>query len=129
MLIDNSLQEYLSKPLKQNQLVQTILKCAAMSGSLIAPKDQHIPARSTKGKSNQLQPESQQVTATPSSKSILLPAQQQQQQQHQLHHEQRPSLEMRSATAVAPVGMDSPCIVTTDQEDPLERLMLRAHSS
>ena len=38
--IQASMDEYLSKPLKQNQLIQTIVKCATLGGALAAQGDQ-----------------------------------------------------------------------------------------
>ncbi|RDW77333.1 two-component osmosensing histidine kinase BOS1p [Coleophoma cylindrospora] len=111
--IQAQMDEYLSKPLKQNHLIQTILKCATLGGALLekgrdvrtSPKDDK-PARLTNGGIS--------PATSPGSK------------------DSRPSLETRAITTTGPIthgSVESPTIVTAEQEDPLARLLMRAHST
>ncbi|EHL03391.1 putative Hybrid signal transduction histidine kinase J [Glarea lozoyensis 74030] len=106
--IQAQMDEYLSKPLKQNHLIQTILKCATLGGALLekgreirqSPNGEHPQALNTNGG----------VSPTPSSDSHL-----------------RPPLEPRAFTTSGPViagSVESPAIVTEDQEDPLARFIM-----
>src|ERR1700742_2651721 len=45
--IQAQMDEYLSKPLKQNQLIQTILRCATLGGALLEQQHNAIQNRST----------------------------------------------------------------------------------
>ncbi|KAF2093486.1 two-component osmosensing histidine kinase [Rhizodiscina lignyota] len=45
--IQAQMDEYLSKPLKQNQLIQTIVKCATLGGALAAQNDQRTSLASS----------------------------------------------------------------------------------
>lgn len=136
-------QEYLSKPLKQNQLIQTILKCATLGGALqndqritsvggdnLEERDVFHTPQSTptpkKGASSQVTPSKGTPSRTP----------------------RRPHLEIRGFTESAQAGMESPSLLAADQSDPVERvsdvltdlsldtdtntiqqLLLRSHSS
>jgi osomolarity two-component system sensor histidine kinase NIK1 len=101
------MDEYLSKPLKQNHLIQTILKCATLGGALLekgreirsSPNGEHPQALITNGVGS----------PTPSSLDSHL----------------RPPLEPRAFTTSGPViagSLESPAIMATDQEDPLARV-------
>ncbi|KAI9779080.1 MAG: histidine kinase osmosensor [Geoglossum umbratile] len=103
--IQAQMDEYLSKPLKQNQLIQTILKCATLGGALLergrevrtSPADE--PAPSPTGASGS------------GSRSSA-----------------RPSLDARAITTTGPVNhgsAESPALVTADQPDPMERVSVR----
>ncbi|KAH6671403.1 two-component histidine kinase [Halenospora varia] len=111
--IQAQMDEYLSKPLKQNHLIQTILKCATLGGALLekgrevrsSPKEEHPAALGVNG------------TPSPNLPSSGSP---------------RPPLEPRAITTTGPIthgSLESPAIVTADSEDPLARLLMRAHSS
>lgn len=129
--IQAQMDEYLSKPLKQNHLIQTILKCATLGGALLekgrdirtsAKEDSPVAA----GSNGALAP------AAVAGDSTL-----------------RPPLEPRAYTTTGPINhgsLESPAIVTADSEDPLARvsqfithegfsmltllqLLMRAHSS
>ena len=105
--IQAQMDEYLSKPLKQNHLIQTILKCATLGGALLekgrdvrsSPKDENPkPITAANG------------TLTPSagSSSSL-----------------RPPIEPRAFTTTGPIthgSLESPATVTADQEDPLAKV-------
>ncbi|PQE20042.1 two-component osmosensing histidine-kinase protein [Rutstroemia sp. NJR-2017a BVV2] len=104
--IQAQMDEYLSKPLKQNHLIQTILKCATLGGALLE-----------KGRERQNHEES------PNSKNGT-------QTQHagssptQTHL--RPPIEPRAYTTTGPIShgsLESPSVVTSEVEDPLSRLM------
>ncbi len=103
------MDEYLSKPLKQNHLIQTILKCATLGGALLekgrdtrpSAKDETPSSKLTNGK----------VTASPSSTGTL-----------------RPPVEPRAYTTTGPINhgsLESPAIVTADQDDPLAKVTSR----
>jgi osomolarity two-component system sensor histidine kinase NIK1 len=87
--IQAQMDEYLSKPLKQNQLIQTILKCSALGGALL--EQGHVPGV-----------DGQEGSATLSPSSLN-------------HTLRRPGLDVRSSTEIGPA---SPSIVAADQADP-----------
>jgi osomolarity two-component system sensor histidine kinase NIK1 len=101
------MDEYLSKPLKHNHLIQTILKCATLGGQLLekgrdtrtSPKEEGPPLAANKA------PVSTVATvATPNA---------------------RPGLESRAYTTTGPINhgsLESPAIVAADQDDPLARV-------
>lgn len=105
--IQAQMDEYLSKPLKQNHLIQTILKCATLGGALLekgrdvrsSPKDESPkPAAAANGT----------LSPSASSGSSL-----------------RPPIEPRAFTTSGPIShgsLESPAIVTADAEDPLARV-------
>lgn len=104
--IQAQMDEYLSKPLKQNHLIQTILKCATLGGALLekgrevrsSPKEEHPAALGVNG------------TPSPNLPSSGSP---------------RPPLEPRAITTTGPIthgSLESPAIVTADSEDPLARV-------
>ncbi len=101
--IDTS-QEYLSKPLKQNQLIQTILKCATIGNALLERNNQHMAVISSEldHASKNAHPAGE---SSESGGGAL----------------QRPTLEVRALTQSGHQG-DSPQIVTSDQADPFERV-------
>lgn len=90
------MDEYLSKPLQQNHLIQTILKCATLGGALLEKNRERELARQAEQKNSG--------------------------KQNGQNH-MRPSLEGRSITSNEPMmgNMDSPSIVSTNQDDPLHR--------
>jgi len=104
--IQAQMDEYLSKPLKQNQLIQTILKCATLGGALL----EHSHVTPTDGGDDRGIPH----TPTKDLNGIPLNG-----------ISRRPPLEFRANTEVGLGG--SPSIVTADQADPLS-LLLRSHS-
>jgi len=91
------MDDYLSKPLRQNQLIQTILRCATLGGGNHMPRD-HLPNLQLPGSES--------------------PA-----------NSKRPQLETRGYTERG--GADSPRLLAVDQTDnnSVERLLLRSHSS
>jgi len=103
--IQAQMDEYLSKPLKQNHLIQTILKCATLGGALLekgrdvrtSPKDE-AKTPTTNGS----------VTPTQANSSLL-----------------RPPLEPRAFTTTGPIShgsIESPAIMGSDSDDPLARV-------
>jgi len=94
--IQAQMDEYLSKPLKPTQLVQTILKCATLGGALLdRSKDSRgITVDNVAG--------SNTGTATSSTNSSM-----------------RPEMAVRGYTEVS---LESPSIFTADQGDPLSRV-------
>ncbi|KZF22105.1 HAMP domain protein [Xylona heveae TC161] len=101
--IQAQMDEYLSKPLKQNQLIQTILKCASLGGGL---------AVNERGRAEGEIAEAAETDAPGK------PA--------------RPALENRAFTTTGPIthgSAASPGPQAAEQGDPLERLLLRSHSS
>ncbi|KAI5861801.1 hypothetical protein GGS23DRAFT_606048 [Durotheca rogersii] len=95
--IQAQMDEYLSKPLQQNHLIQTILKCATLGGALLEKnRERELARQAEQSNSNGQQ-----------NGSALL----------------RPNLEGRSITsneALVGGGIDSPSIVS-NQDDPLQR--------
>ncbi|KAL8638730.1 MAG: hypothetical protein Q9228_004146 [Teloschistes exilis] len=107
--IDAQMDEYLTKPLKQNVMMQTILKCATLGGKLLASgKETRISAAT--GTDENTPPSS----STSSSSTPAKPAK---------SNPKRPGLEQRAITSFgdAEAQTESPAIVTADQQDPLER--------
>ena len=134
--IQAQMDEYLSKPLKQNHLIQTILKCATLGGHLLekgrdartSPNDE-VP--SSLPTASSLTTAAAATTPAAAASSFL-----------------RPPLEPRAFTTTGPINhgsLESPVVVAGDQEDPLARvgatsplqvamltnfqLLMRAHSS
>ncbi|KAL8879801.1 MAG: hypothetical protein Q9198_002661 [Flavoplaca austrocitrina] len=122
------MDEYLTKPLKQNVMMQTILKCATLGGKLLASgKEARLSVSDVEN--------SPPSSSTSSGSTLAKPA------------IKRPPLEHRSITSVdnTVTSSESPSIVTADQQDPLERvsrgsgrgrgmanerqILIRAHSS
>lgn len=101
--IQAQMDEYLSKPLKQNQMMQTILKCATLGGKLLERGTE------TRLSAKDEPPEPNKNSGTHSGPGPGMT---------------RPQLENRAVTAVAATdgSCDSPTLLSTDQQDPLERV-------
>ena len=106
------MDEYLSKPLKQNHLIQTILKCATLGGALLekgrdvrsSAKDES-PKPAAAAANGTLSPAVAEAAASGSNL--------------------RPPIEPRAFTTTEPINhgsLESPAIVTADAEDPLARV-------
>ncbi|KAF2471085.1 uncharacterized protein BDR25DRAFT_30318 [Lindgomyces ingoldianus] len=107
------MDDYLSKPLRQNQLIQTILRCATLGGILSDhANEQRHSIEHIQTPDIQLSPDS--PTLTPKSMSK--------------YPSQRPQLEARGFTERGTTA-ESPSLLAADQSDPVERLLLRSHSS
>lgn len=99
------MDEYLSKPLKQNHLIQTILKCATLGGALL---EKGRDVRQSPNDESRLPPNGTPVASPSNSKEAP-----------------RPAIEPRAFTTTGPIShgsLESPTIVTADQEDPLARV-------
>lgn len=92
--ISAQMDEYLSKPLKPNQLIQTILKCATLGGALLE--------RKTDGWHEHT---GEQFADGTSDTARLAP--------------KRPAMMDRGYTEVGPSGLESPALLTADQADPM----------
>jgi osomolarity two-component system sensor histidine kinase NIK1 len=103
--IQAQMDEYLSKPLKPNQLIQTILKCATLGGAL-------LDRRKDDGR-GLLVDDSTSSDNSPDHNRLITP--------------KRPSTG-RGYTENGPSGMQSPAITTADQDDPMARVSV-PHSS
>ena len=105
--IQAQMDEYLSKPLKQNHLIQTILKCATLGGALLE-KGRDVRA-SANDEPPKLVPAANGTLSPLASTSSTL----------------RPPIEPRATTTTGPIthgSLASPTIVAADQEDPLARV-------
>ena len=104
--IQAQMDEYLTKPLKQNVMMQTILKCATLGGKLLergtetrlSAKDEPPEPKAKQGPTSSKKP----------NKSVL----------------RRPQMESRAITSSGSMDgqTESPAIITADQRDPLERV-------
>ncbi|ESU13315.1 hypothetical protein FGSG_07118 [Fusarium graminearum PH-1] len=97
--IQAQMDEYLSKPLQQNHLIQTILKCATLGGPLLEKNRERELALHAETKSKHKE----------GGQGLL-----------------RPTLESRAFTSREPLlgnGKESPAIIATD-EDPMARARL-----
>ncbi len=106
--IQAQMDEYLSKPLKQNHLIQTILKCATLGGQLLE-----------KGRDSRTSPkdETPQMGGKAPVSTLATVA----------TAGNRPGLESRSYTTTGPIShgsLESPAIVNSDPNDPLARVSL-----
>lgn len=103
--IQAQMDEYLSKPLKQNHLIQTILKCATLGGALLEKgRDIRTSAKDDPPKTASSTPT---PTITPGNSTL------------------RPPIEPRAFTTTGPINhgsLESPAIVAADQDDPLARV-------
>ncbi|ORY14183.1 hypothetical protein BCR34DRAFT_599382 [Clohesyomyces aquaticus] len=103
------MDDYLSKPLRQNQLIQTILRCATFGGGTILPDNSNDHRHGIE----HIQAPEISVSA-PTSTPQGTP--------------RRPTLEPRGFTERGNAA-ESPSLLAADQSDPVERLLLRSHSS
>lgn len=94
------MDEYLSKPLQQNHLIQTILKCATLGSVMSTNRDRDI---------------SRQVDA----KAVGQRAPSELTSQY-LRPSGRPVMQSHGSDIVRS-GVDSPALASSDQEDPLSR--------
>ncbi|KAK5171185.1 histidine kinase osmosensor [Saxophila tyrrhenica] len=106
--IQAQMDEYLSKPLKPNQLIQTILKCATLGGALLERKSDGRGYLYDEG------------TGADGS-----------QEQERLGTPKRPGMNERGWTEAGPAGMESPAFLSGDMEDPFQQreALMRANSS
>ena len=106
--IQAQMDEYLSKPLKPNQLIQTILKCATLGGALLERKND----------GRGLLHDSDDDGADGVSDSRPHSG------GNKLTTPKRPLLADRGYTEGGPAGLESPAIITADMEDPMQRVSL-----
>ena len=101
--IQAQMDEYLSKPLQQNHLIQTILKCATLGGALLEKNRERELRRQAEEKGLQ----HGSAHGSRHGSSLL-----------------RPALEGRSITTNEPLmsgGMESPSLVSGSPDDPINR--------
>lgn len=111
--IQAQMDEYLSKPLKQNHLIQTILKCATLGGALLE-KGRDVRPTPKDDKTGRITNGSITPASSPGSKDF------------------RPNLEPRAITTTGPIthgSLESPSNVTAEQEDPIARVWFHRISS
>jgi osomolarity two-component system sensor histidine kinase NIK1 len=104
--IQAQMDEYLSKPLQQNHLIQTILKCATLGGQLLEKNRERDLTRTADAVTGGRRGNASPVAFTSAAATSL-----------------RPSLASRALTAAEAAlsgGLESPSIVT-GQDDPLSR--------
>ncbi len=122
--IQASMDEYLSKPLKQNQLIQTIVKCATLGGALAAQGDQRNslsnspqdvktdddrnPFIGVEGPKTPVGEETPRASPLPATAGALTP--------------RRPKMEPRAFTERETVGGDSPQLMSVDVMDNVDRV-------
>ena len=99
--IQAQMDEYLSKPLKPNLLIQTLLKCATLGGALLEQRNDGC------GRIKE------EVADDYPDASVL--------QQQKLH---RPGLIGHGFTDRGPAGMASPSLIMAVQEDPMQRVSI-----
>lgn len=107
--IQAQMDEYLTKPLKQNQMMQTILKCATLGGKLLERgKEKRLSA-----KDDILDDDSGPATRTTSPEPPVA-----------VNGLKRPHMEERAVTSSGPgnENLDSPALLSADQQDPLQRV-------
>ncbi|RKU39735.1 histidine kinase osmosensor [Coniochaeta pulveracea] len=106
--IQAQMDEYLSKPLQQNHLIQTILKCATLGGQLLEKNREHELNRTPENPTGVRREAGSTRPAFAAAASVL-----------------RPSLTSRAITAAGETlagGLESPALVSgAEQEDPLSR--------
>jgi osomolarity two-component system, sensor histidine kinase NIK1 len=110
--IQAQMDEYLSKPLKQNHLIQTILKCATLGGHLLEK------GRDTRTSAKDDVLSNLSTTASVTSPIAATPAE-------AASSFLRPGLESRAFTTTGPIthgSLESPALGPGDQEDPLSRV-------
>jgi len=96
--IQAQMDEYLSKPLQQNHLIQTILKCATLGGALLEKNRERELARHVEHKGGSA------PLDVPDAGHL------------------RPPIGRATTTAESlSGGVGSPAIVTGDDDDPLQR--------
>ncbi|KAH8602669.1 hypothetical protein B0O99DRAFT_6044 [Bisporella sp. PMI_857] len=104
--IQAQMDEYLSKPLKQNHLIQTILKCATLGGALLE-KGRDLRASAKDESPGVVSPNG---VASPLAGPV---------------NALRPTIEQRAITTTGPIthgSLESPALVSADPEDPLARV-------
>lgn len=98
------MDEYLSKPLKPTHLIQTILKCATLGGALLERKND---GRGGILEENKKQNSDENGTAD---HTKLMPP--------------RPGMTDRGYTDNGAFGLESPAILTMEQDDPMTRVSI-----
>ena len=98
--IQAQMDEYLTKPLKQNQMMQTILKCATLGGKLLQ-----------KGKETRISAKDELPADPAKNPGEMNPG-----------VRKRPTMEARAITAAGPIitaDGESPSLLSADMQDPL----------
>lgn len=101
------MDDYLSKPLRQNQLIQTILRCATMGGHLYDHEQRHSMEHMI-APDISLPSDAHSPNGTPSKGP-----------------HRRPHIEARGYTERGGGGAGSPSLLAADQSDPVDRVSKR----
>lgn len=127
--IQAQMDEYLSKPLQQNHLIQTILKCATLGGQLLEKNRERELARAadavTGGRRDNAALNAYQQNASSNAGAAAAAA-------ISAASHVRPSLAATrgmTASEALTAGLESPSIVTADAEDPLKGGVGRSSTS
>ena len=103
------MDDYLSKPLRQNQLIQTILRCATMNGHIYDHSEQrHSMEHMTAPDISLSSTDAHSPNGTPSKAA-----------------HRRPHIEARGFTERGAGGASSPSLLAADQSDPVDRVSKR----
>ncbi|KAK7523127.1 two-component histidine kinase [Phyllosticta citriasiana] len=111
------MDDYLSKPLKQNQLIQTILRCATLGGALLEQDRQRMALAQSEKEEKDNQEKQNQRGGDRGSQTTPGGTQ------------RRPQIDARGYTETTVAGSQSPKLLAADQQDQADRLLLRSHSS
>ncbi|KAF2719822.1 hypothetical protein K431DRAFT_227738 [Polychaeton citri CBS 116435] len=117
--IQAQMDEYLSKPLKPNQLIQTILKCATLGGALY----EHRKSDSRTGfhsREPSLSKGADNSTCT--TVGALDSGNSGSASSSRLSTPKRPVMIERGFTEFGPAGLESPAILSDEQDDPMQRV-------
>lgn len=105
------MDDYLSKPLRQNQLIQTILRCATMGGTLYDHEQRHSMEHMATPDLSSLPQDSPGSTPSKGAGSAAA--------------HRRPHLDARGYTERGNAAQGSPSLLAADQSDPVDRVSKR----
>lgn len=112
--IQAQMDEYLTKPLKQNQMMQTILKCATLGGKLLEK------SRETRLSAKDDPPEPPHKNSSNYTGGTVV-----------AKAMKRPPMENRAITSAGPINADggnnSPALLSADMQDPMSMERVSCH--